>query len=62
MGGVAVEQVNPRNGPLAGTEELKVVDLPATEHTWAGLAAHAAERLADYRLVSWAGPHPGSAG
>ena len=48
-----------RGFQLAGTEELKVVDLPATEHTWAGLAAHAAERLADYRLVSWAGPTPG---
>ena len=42
----------------AGVEEVKVVDLAATEHTWARLADHAAERLGDYRLASWSGPTP----
>ena len=47
-----------RGYQLAGVEETKVVDLAATEHTWAGLASHAAERLGGYRLASWAGPTP----
>lgn len=47
-----------RGYALAGVEEAKVVDLAATEHTWAALATYAAERLGGYRLVSWAGPAP----
>lgn len=42
-----------RGYAVAGTEEVKVADLPATEHTWPGLADHAAERAAGYELVTW---------
>jgi GNAT superfamily N-acetyltransferase len=37
----------------ASTEGMKLVDLPATEGRWAGLASEAAPHHADYRLVSW---------
>lgn len=40
------------------SEEVKLVDLLATEHTWPALEAHAAERLAPYQLVWWTDPAP----
>ena len=43
---------------VAHSEEVKVVDLPATEHTWPALESHAAERLAPYELVWWTDPAP----
>jgi GNAT superfamily N-acetyltransferase len=42
-----------RGYTVAGTEEVKVADLDATEHTWPGLAAEAAEKAGGYELVSW---------
>lgn len=38
---------------VAGLEEIKVADLPATEDRWPALAARAAERSDGYTLVSW---------
>jgi GNAT superfamily N-acetyltransferase len=42
-----------RGYEVAGMEQVKVADLPATEQTWPALAAHAAERAAGYELVAW---------
>jgi GNAT superfamily N-acetyltransferase len=47
-----------RGYQVAGIEETKVVDLAATEHTWPGLARHAAEAMDGYQLVSWTDPTP----
>jgi GNAT superfamily N-acetyltransferase len=38
---------------VAGSEEIKVADLAATEDGWPDLAATAAERGAGYELVCW---------
>lgn len=38
---------------VAGTEEVKVADLPGTEDRWPGLEAQAAEKAAGYGLVCW---------
>jgi len=42
-----------RGYAVAGTEEVKVADLLATEDGWADLAATAAEKAAGYELVCW---------
>jgi GNAT superfamily N-acetyltransferase len=47
-----------RGYAVALVEEIKVVDLVATEPTWPDLERHAAERLAPYELVSWTGAAP----
>ena len=38
---------------VASEDTVKAADLAATESTWAGLAAHAAERAEGYELVWW---------
>jgi GNAT superfamily N-acetyltransferase len=38
---------------VASQDTVKAADLAATESTWAGLAAHAAERAEGYELVWW---------
>jgi GNAT superfamily N-acetyltransferase len=42
-----------RGYTVAGVEEVKVADLDATEDTWPGLEAEAAEKAGGYELVCW---------
>ena len=47
-----------RGYAVASEDTVKAADLAATEHTWAGLAAEAAEHADGYRLVWWGDEAP----